>query len=220
MGRKSQGYCTTDDALVFDLSNLTKGGFLRPGSFRTTSWNWTRNGEEKVAEVAVFICFLETEKYIRFMYNISHRGEPETNYDYKVLLHSKPSNLGKGQVLYFVCPISGRLCRKLYLAYNSPYFKCRQAYNARIYYFLQQSSKMARTNDQYFHFKRKLEAMDNGRGAYKYAGKLTKRAERIIRTLQKRDKADHARWEPETFPVRWRRAFEEDLLNENNSANS
>lgn len=34
--------------------------------------------------------------------------------EYKIYLSSKPSNLEKGNVWYFICPATHKFCRKLY----------------------------------------------------------------------------------------------------------
>lgn len=48
-----------------------------------------------------------------------------------IRLESRPSNLGKGQVWYFVCPVSNRLCRKLYMLEDQ--FLSRFAYPGVMY---------------------------------------------------------------------------------------
>ncbi len=48
-----------------------------------------------------------------------------------IALESRPSNLGKGVVWYFVCPASKRLCRKLYLLEDQ--FFSRFAYPGMMY---------------------------------------------------------------------------------------
>jgi hypothetical protein len=61
-------------------------------------------------------------------YTLTKPSGEEFKLDYKIQLTSIPSNLGRGEVLYFVCPTSGRRARILYRAYGSHYFKSRQAY--------------------------------------------------------------------------------------------
>jgi hypothetical protein len=46
-----------------------------------------------------------------------------------IRLLTKPFNLNKGSLWYFICPITGTSCRKLY--YYNGRFQCRQAINGR-----------------------------------------------------------------------------------------
>ena len=58
----------------------------------------------------------------------SVNGDPK---NYKVEIISKPSNLGKGEVLYFVCPSTKQQCRKLHL--QCGYFLHRTAFQNLMY---------------------------------------------------------------------------------------
>ncbi len=55
----------------------------------------------------------------------------EAPINYRVQLVSDPSNLGKGVVWYFVCPHTGKRCRKLYSA--DTYFYHRSAFRCCMY---------------------------------------------------------------------------------------
>lgn len=78
---------------------------------------------------------------------------------YKVNFVSVPSNLGKGQVYYFLCPFSQLRCKTLFMGYGSLYFKSLKAYSHRIYYPLQLSSRLDKHNDQYWQLDRQLEVL-------------------------------------------------------------
>lgn len=62
-----------------------------------------------------------SDQYIRISYTSTGNGK----IDYKVQITSIPSNLGKGVVYYFICPKSGKRCRKLYS--SGKYFISRYA---------------------------------------------------------------------------------------------
>ena len=49
------------------------------------------------------------------------------------------------------------------MAYGSPMFKCREAYQNRIYYPGQLSGKLDRSNDRYWQFDRQIKEMEKGR---------------------------------------------------------
>jgi hypothetical protein len=51
--------------------------------------------------------------------------------NYKISLITIPSNLGKGSIWYFVCPETGKQCRKLYL--SNGYFLHRTAFSDLMY---------------------------------------------------------------------------------------
>lgn len=79
---------------------------------------------------------LEQKKIITLEYS-----QTEESINYKLQIVYIPSNLGKGEILYFVCPNTGKHCRKLY--HNSKYFLHREAFN-HLYYQKQIESKKSR----------------------------------------------------------------------------
>ncbi len=89
------------------------------------------------------------DSFMLLSYNTTYRGETKSM-DYMVRFTSIPSNLGKGNILYFVCPISKKRCKVLYMAYGSSYFKSLSAYKNRIYYDIQKSSKQDLYNAKYW----------------------------------------------------------------------
>ena len=86
-------------------------------------------------------------------------NEGKEHFNYKIRIVSVPSNLGKGNNYYFICPISGKRCKILYMAYGSNYFKCRTAYQNRIYYPSQLSSRLNLNNDIYWRVERQLKTL-------------------------------------------------------------
>jgi hypothetical protein len=205
MGRHATGHWTTNDARELNLSRLMESDLFRPGCNTTVHWTW-RRGKKQTAGIELSVCYSDAVPYLRLRYSMVRQGVA-THLDYNIQLRAKPSNLGAGQVFYFVCPASDRLCRKLYLAYDSHVFKCRQAYQTRLYYPLQKSSKMQRWNDRCHHLEAKIKEMQKGRAAFHYAGKLTKRALRLGRLYQKHDLAETMTWQPENFPLSLRKIF-------------
>ncbi|MDV3739515.1 hypothetical protein CMU17_02395 [Elizabethkingia anophelis] len=75
--------------------------------------NWINKYGEKVSAISVSIKTNEKDGFIIFDYTYNQTQK----INYKVQLIAKPSNLGKGLLWYFVCPETGKVCRKLYL-YN------------------------------------------------------------------------------------------------------
>jgi hypothetical protein len=196
MGRRSTGAITTKEACRIELSYLLKNGYIQKGKHITGPLHWT-NG----SSISIESKYTEQEKYLRVWYTLTDSREDKTyELDYKISLCAKPSNLGKGEVLYFVCPQTGNLCRILYRAYGSRIWKCREAYTYRIYYPIQTSSKMGKYNDRYWEAERNLEKMYTERATSTYKGKQTRRAKRMERLEETRHHMDLLRWSPISLP--------------------
>jgi hypothetical protein len=130
----------------------------------------------------------------------------KTELSYKIRLAALPSNLGKGEVLYMVCPISGRYCRKLFMAYGSPYFKSIKAYQPRIYYTGQLSSKLNRANDRYWLLLNRVENLPKQRNQSHYKGIETKRSIRAEKQCERLNDLDERRWND--IPVRLKKVLQ------------
>lgn len=112
----------------------------------------------------VFDCIMTRErKYIRLQYTVTIRREIK-HLDYKIFFDEIESNLGKGSILYFICPESGRRSRILYQAYGESKFLNRkhyeEKYGLRIYYGCQKSSKIDYHNTRYFDLKREIDRLE------------------------------------------------------------
>lgn len=102
---------TLDDFLCLSVADCKRLGFLRPNDTKTGAIEWRRNGGI-VASVG-FATKTTGVPLARFSYEVN--GTPVT---YDVPLRWKRSNLNPASengYYYFVCPATGRLCRKLYL---------------------------------------------------------------------------------------------------------
>ena len=117
----------------------------------TTSWNTG-------ASITFLLSKDETGICLELIYSKTIKEKKES-FNYKVRIVSVPSNLGKGNNYYFTCPISGKRCKILYMAYGSNYFKCRNAYQNRIYYLCQLSSRLNLNNDIYWRVERQLKTL-------------------------------------------------------------
>jgi hypothetical protein len=207
MGRKSTGATTCEECKRIELSYLLKKGYLRKGQTTIGNLIWTNKDGFNVGEIQVKGHWGKDEKYIRLGYTFTDREGKAHDYDYKIYLEAVPSNLGKGEVLYFLCPQSGKRCRVLYMAYGCPIWKAREAYTHRIYYNGQTSSKYDRPNDRYWVLERRLEKLHREKYlTYSYNGRPTKKALRLERMREKRDYFDSIRWLPQYLPVSLRGA--------------
>lgn len=100
---------TIEEMLQLSITDLKRLGMLQPGAYQYTPVNWTRGGR-KTASIAVATDTRGEIATVRFVYNCN--GSPV---DYTAPLRFAPSNLNRGGYYYFVCPVTGRSCRKLYL---------------------------------------------------------------------------------------------------------
>ncbi len=190
MGRYSTGAISTSSAQRLELSYLLRHGSIKKGQFIHGSLNWTNgNNISFISELT------EKNQYIRLIYTHTSNYSGEVNkMDYKIQLVSIPSNLGKGKIYYFRCPVSGRRSRILYMCYGSLYFKSRLAYRKRIFYPSQISSKLNFHNDRYWEIERLLEKLNKEANKSSYKGKPTRLKKRIAILEEKKNYHDDIRW--------------------------
>lgn len=100
---------TIDYYLTLSIKDCRQMGFLAPDSVKSGTVNWLTSGR-KVASVAFMTDTRQNVASLSFLYD----GEPVSE---TIVLSFQRSNLkgcGRGYY-YFVCPVTGRRCRKLYL---------------------------------------------------------------------------------------------------------
>lgn len=168
-----------NEALQIDISKLKGWGYFKPKQIKSGTLTWSRNGNP-TGSISIQVNTRSEQPYIELDYK--YRDEPR---NYKVYLTSTPSNLKKGVVWYFVCPVTKKRCRKLYSI--GGYFLHREAFNGCMYE-TQTHSKKYRQLDKLMAF---LEIENLYSELYKknfkktYAGKPTKRYLRIMEQIQK-----------------------------------
>ncbi len=192
MGREKTGAIFTSEARRLELSFLIKRGLLQRNARIQGVINWNiRN--EPTGSMSVITNHSPDEKYIRVLYTATNFDGVKTNFDYKIDLVEINSNLGKGKVLYMICPESKKRCRILYLAYGANKFKCREAYQNRLYFSTQKCSKLDFWNTKYFEMQSKIEKFGSLRTTT-HKGKPTKRALRFDRLMIEKNYCDSMRW--------------------------
>lgn len=211
MGRHATGAAIVEHTARLCLSFLIKKNLIRKEKLVSGSLSFS-NGFQMLIE-----CFQgEHEKYVRLIYT-SEAESIRIDHDYKIKLVAKPSNLGKGEVLYFVCPISNRLCRNLYFANRFRSFVSRQSCPFKIYYRSQLSSKLGKANDQYWAAKATLEKIAQRKEVFKYQGKKTRYALRVARLSDKQYEAGRIRMLPRSMPLLVRRAVLKEMFRKRKS---
>ena len=211
MGRYSTGAWTTDECLRIELSFLLKKKYLIRGKQTAGSLSWNCNGQPS-GNISIYCSWPSDpakRPSIRLLYTTTDRttGVKEDRDD-TVYLEAYPSNLGKGEVLYFICPSSGKRCRILYKAYGCPIWKSRQSYQNRIYYPSQKCSKREYYCERYWALDKQIEKLRTPKRRSKtYRGKPTKRAERLERLADEQCDYDTLMWSPEAMPLGLRRSI-------------
>jgi hypothetical protein len=168
-----------DYAIKLDVWKLKKWGYLEKNSCHSGTATWTQ-GYNK-SRISIQVNMSNSGCYITLDY--LSNGEP---INYKVNLVSIPSNLGKGEIYYFECPITLKRCRYLYSI--GKYFYHREAFINSCYH-LQTFTKNNREKVKIIDARFKVE------NAYKelyspyfkkyYKGKPTKRYLRVKRNIAK-----------------------------------
>jgi len=168
-----------DDVKTVSISFLTKHGYLKPNQWQSGTISWSRNGDN-TGSISIQVTTFSEDSFIEFNYKIN-----QIPINYKVQLVSSISNLGRGLVWYFVCPSTGKRCRKLHLA--DTYFYHRSAFRGCMYEVQTYSKEFRELNEK---FKTYFKQSENYEQLYKkhfkkqYAGKPTKRYLKIIKKIE------------------------------------
>jgi hypothetical protein len=187
MGRRSTGAISTVECLQINISTISP--HLKNGStFLQGVINWTTG-----ANISFKLERAHGGYEFELTYEKTYEGE-KRSIDYKIHLITIPSNLGKGDVWYFLCPFTFQKCRILYMGYGSDYFKSRFGYRNRIYYRSQLSSRLDKHNDKFWRLDEKLEKLYPAHPKTHYNGKQTKAKKRITRLEEKKYYHDEMRW--------------------------
>jgi len=159
-----------EDVLQLHLCKLKEWGYLEPNKLTKATYSWSRNGKQ-IGSISIYVNSNSEQPFIELDYN--YKDEPRK---YKVYLTSTPSNLGKGLIWYFICPNTGKRCRKLYSI--GGYFLHREAFNGCMYE-KQTQSKFARKLDKtlgaVFDVDKLINQLYKKNFKQTYAGKPTKR---------------------------------------------
>lgn len=169
-----------DDALQVNLSKLKEWKYLESGSLKLGTLTWSRNGN-KTGSISILVDMTANCPFLELDYR--YRDEPR---NYKVYLVNIPSNLGKGNVWYFRCPQTSRLCRKLYSV--GGYFLHRSAFTGCMYESQTRSKKyrqLDRVLGVYFKSDQLYEQLHKKHFKKWYAGQPTKKYKRLSDKLKR-----------------------------------
>src|SRR5680860_32452 len=127
MGTYNLGAATTGATPKLDLRIMLRYGQIKNGARVSGAIEWTYGGR-----VSFVSDCTSNDKYLRLIYTVTKRNGESIPFDYRIAIDAVPSNLGKGELLYFVCPKSGKRARVLYDAYGSNVFAHRDWYKDQL----------------------------------------------------------------------------------------
>lgn len=169
---------SVEDCKTVSITKLKEWGYLDFG-IKSGLISWSISGEVH-SKIGIKSTILKQKKFITLEY--TQNGE---SIKYDVRIESIPSNLGKGEILYFVCPNTGKHCRKLY--HNSKYFLHREAFRY-LYYEKQIEPKKSRylhsIFDKVFLKDEVYEEQYKKHFKTHYNGKITKRYKKILNKIK------------------------------------
>jgi len=198
MGRGSTGAWTVYESKRIELSWLLKKGFIKKNCKISANISWTDSKNENAGNIGIVSSYsIEgNQNFLELNYTHTDREGNKNDYNYSIQFFEQPSNLGKGKILYFVCPQTFRKCRILYMAYGSQIFKSREAYRHRLYYDSQIASKLSKYNDSFWRLDSYLNKLEPRacRGERTFKGRLTKAAQRYNKLYTKQCLMEELRW--------------------------
>lgn len=179
MGRWANYPTTVEDLRSFDISFLVKYEYIKPDQIKTGSIIWTSSHGTKNS-ISIRTAIKETTGVLTVDYTFNKTEKVF----YNIQLITRPSNLGTGLLWFFVCPFTGKVCRKLHLI--NGYFKHRSALPGLMYQNQIESKKVREWNRIFakdFNDDVYTELYSKNFKRY-YNGKMTKRFARISKKLQ------------------------------------
>ncbi len=167
-----------DSLRMVTISFLKTHKYLEPDGVKGGNIIWSQNGQ-LIGNIDIKVNTVEDNPYLELDYKAN--GTP---INYRVQLVTIPSNLDVGLIWYFVCPVTGKRCRKLYLAGN--YFYHRTAY--RGLYEKQSQSKRSRELNKIFDYwetDKLNEQLNKKHFKQTYNGKPTRRYISLTNKIKK-----------------------------------
>lgn len=170
-----------EDCKTIKIANLKKWDYLHPNQQKSGSITWSRDGVE-TSSISIYANTITNHPFIELSYTYNH----DIPVKYQIDLVSIPSNLGKGLIWYFLCPITKKKCRIIYLV--DTYFLHREAFKGCFYEKQIQSNKyrfIEKNLGAYFESDHIYDQLYKKHFKKYYAGKPTKRYKKLISKLKK-----------------------------------
>ena len=184
MGRRCTGVTTIENALKISIKDLKLKGLLMKDKCIISTLSWSIR-TDKIASIRYFKPI--NDQAIHLCYKTKGK-----EYHCKINLVEIDSNLGKGKILYFICPSTNTKCRYLYFINDSALFQSKLGLNGLIYYSSKLTCKSDRINDKYWRILNQIEAKKNIRKIY--AGRHTKEFLKVQLLKKRKFQLDKLRW--------------------------
>lgn len=195
MGRPYTGADYTTSAYQLQVGDLRRRGVMVRGKTVRATITWPDGGPTLDVEST----WTGAAPSLSLEFRLREANGSVETWTQRIELQTAPSPL-QGELLYFICPRSGKRCRKLYRAYHSHGFYSRTAFSYRLYYPVQASSRMKKPDRQLQAVERKLSRLKAKRRTSTYLGQPTRRAVRIVQLQEEAERLEELRWSPEYVP--------------------
>ncbi len=172
-----------EDCKTINIFDLLKWGYLRQNACKSGIITW-RRGDETNSEIFVIINTRTEFPFLEVDYKFNDKP-----IKYRVKLVTIASNIGKGVYWFFICPHSGKRCRKLY--FLGGYFFHRSAFQGCFYEKQTYSSSkrtMYQSLEKLFGTDKLYDELYSKHFKKTYAGKPTKRYKRLWGKISNSDK--------------------------------
>lgn len=179
MGRTPTFPDLFDECDTIEIRKLAQWGYLQPGQIKNGTITWSRNGI-KTGCIDIGINTQSDSPYLILDYKFR-----ETPINYRVQLVSVPSNLGKGKVWYFLCPLIGKRCRKLYR--TGAKFLHREAHPFALYEsqtYSHNNRNLVSLFDKKFGSEKAYDQIYSKHFKTHYAGKPTRRYKKLLKQIE------------------------------------
>jgi len=182
MSKPSQSIAIAESSLRIEVRDIIKRSYINELKKYKGILSWKNAKGEITNRIRFEVNLSSEENYVCLNYIAkSNPDNNRKNIEQKIYFKKVKSNLGKGDIYYFLCPKTKYRCRILYLTYGSYYFQSRFAYTKRIYYRCQIYSKNLYATDRYFKLTEKHKKMLSSSYRKSYIGKKTRSLESIER---------------------------------------
>lgn len=119
-------------------------------------WTWTRHGDaEPWAAVEVRLSLRQDRGVARLRFDVAHHHRPTGPQDQTVMMEATPCRFG-GIRWWWICPVTGRRCAKLYLPNGGLRFLSRGPGAYRLAYASQRADDMQRSHGRLARLHRRL----------------------------------------------------------------
>tara|TARA_R110002124_G_scaffold17532_3_gene73475 strand:- start:358407 stop:359009 length:603 start_codon:yes stop_codon:yes gene_type:complete len=175
-----------DECKTISISNLRKWGNLRAKTVLRSTITWSNRYNEVTSSCSLTTVMQRDNEYIQLDYKSNG-----TSHNYIIRLVWLPSNLGQGfgKVWYFICPFTGRRCRKLHLI--SERFMHRSNLPSGMYECQTKSKKWRNLEKRfgaYFDLEKNYKKLHSKHFKTHYNGKPTKRYLKLMEKVSEGNK--------------------------------